>query len=70
MRLFNPTGEWITESTGVGPDVEVDMDPGSARDGHDPQLERRTSIALEQLGKKPPPNPDDQHPLKGDRVRP
>ena len=76
MRLFSPTGEWIAENTGVAPDAEVDLDPASVRGGHDPQLERAISIALEQLRKNPPPKPvqppypDYQHPSKGDRARP
>jgi tricorn protease len=76
MRLFSPTGEWIAENTGVAPDVEEDLDLASVRDGHDPQLERAVSIALEQLRKNPtpkpvqPPYPDYQHPAKGDAAHP
>jgi len=68
IRLFSPAGEWIAENTGVAPDVEVEMDPKAVAAGHDPQLERAVSIALEQLGKNPPPGPrqppypDYQHP--------
>jgi tricorn protease len=70
MRLFSPTGEWIAENIGVAPDVEVELDPASVRAGHDPQLERAVSIALEQLKKNPPPKlnrppyPDYQHSSK------
>lgn len=68
VRIFSPTGEWIAENTGVPPDVEVEMDPKSVAAGHDPQLERAVSIAMEQLQKNPPPEPhrppypDYQHP--------
>jgi tricorn protease len=68
VRLFSPTGEWIAENTGVPPDVEVELDPKSVAGGHDPQLERAVSIAMEQLKKNPPPEPhrppypDYQHP--------
>jgi len=71
VRIFSPTGQWIAENTGVPPDVEVELDPKSAADGHDPQLERAVSIALEQLQKNPPPEPhqppypDYQHPTGG-----
>ena len=69
VRIFSPTGEWIAENTGVAPDVEVELDPKTVAAGHDPQLERAVSIALEQLQKNPPPQPhqppypDYQHPL-------
>ena len=68
VRIFSPSGEWIAENTGVAPDVEVELDPKSVSSGHDPQLERAVSIALEGLKKNPPPEPhqppypDYQHP--------
>jgi tricorn protease len=70
VRLFSPTGEWIAENTGIAPDVEVELDPKAVAAGHDPQLERAVSIALEQLQKNPPPQPhqppypDFQHPTR------
>jgi tricorn protease len=57
VRIFSPSGEWIAENTGVAPDVEVELDPKSVASGHDPQLERAVSIAMEQLRKNPPPEP-------------
>jgi tricorn protease len=57
VRIFSPAGEWIAENTGVAPDVEVELDPAAVRDGHDPQLERAVSIALDQLKINPPPEP-------------
>jgi len=71
VRIFSPSGQWIAENTGVAPDVEVDLDPKATAAGHDPQLERAVSIAMEQLGKNPPPEPhrppypDYQHPAEG-----
>ncbi|HJT88116.1 MAG TPA: PDZ domain-containing protein [Bryobacteraceae bacterium] len=68
VRIFSPSGEWIAENTGIAPDVEVELDPKLVASGHDPQLERAVSIALEQLRKNPPPEPhrpaypDYQHP--------
>ena len=65
---FDPSGEWIAENTGVAPDVEVELDPKAVREGHDPQLERAVSLAMEELKKHPPaapnrpPYPDYQHP--------
>jgi tricorn protease len=55
--FFSPTGEWEVENHGVGPDVEVDLDPKSVHEGHDPQLERAVAIALQDLQKNPPPVP-------------
>jgi tricorn protease len=57
IRIFGPDGQWIAENTGVAPDVEVELDPEAAASGHDPQLERAVSIALEQLRKNPSPGP-------------
>jgi len=55
--FFSPNGEWDVENHGVPPDVEVEQDPKLVHDGHDPQLERAVSVALEQLAKNPPPTP-------------
>jgi tricorn protease len=67
IRLFSPDGEWIAENVGVPPDIEVELDPKTVASGHDPQLERAVSVALEQLKRNPvlspkqPPYPDYQH---------
>jgi tricorn protease len=67
IRISSPSGEWIAENTGVAPDIEVDLDPKAVREGHDPQLERAVSVAMEELKKHPPaapirpPYPDYQH---------
>lgn len=55
--FFSPSGQWEVENHGVAPDVEVDMDPKAVSEGHDPQLERAVSIALEELKRNPPPQP-------------
>ncbi len=52
--FFSPEGQWDVENHGVAPDVEVDMDPKSVGDGHDPQLERAVAMALQLLEKNPP----------------
>ena len=57
FAFFSPEGKWEIENHGVAPDVEVDMDPKAVAEGHDPQLERAVSIAMEQLKKNPPPQP-------------
>jgi tricorn protease len=54
--LFNPeTGEFDVENKGVAPDIEVDLDPAAWRQGHDPQLEKGVSIALQELKDHPTP---------------
>ncbi len=57
-----PTGEWIIEGEGVTPDIEVENDPASLRDGHDLQLERgvqEVMKAVEAKGMKLPAKPAD-----------
>ncbi len=55
--FFSPKGEWDVENHGVPPDVEVELTPMQVSQGHDPQLERAVSIAMEQLQKSPAPEP-------------
>ncbi len=55
--FFSPEGKWDVENHGVAPDVEVDLDPKSVHEGHDPQLERAVTIAMQELGKTPYPEP-------------
>jgi tricorn protease len=47
--LTNKNGEWIIEGYGVDPDIEVDNDPKSVLDGHDPQLERGIAEIMARL---------------------
>jgi len=54
--LYNPdTGEFDVENKGVSPDIEVDLDPALWRQGHDPQLEKGVSVALQELKDHPVP---------------
>jgi tricorn protease len=54
--LYNPdTGEFDVENKGVSPDIEVDLDPALWRQGHDPQLEKGVSVALQELKNHPVP---------------
>ncbi len=55
--FFNPNNQWDVENKGVTPDLEVDMDPKAVAEGHDPQLERAVSVALQQLKEHPVPEP-------------
>jgi tricorn protease len=53
VAFFSPKGEWDVENHGVDPDYVVDQDPKAVSEGHDPQLEKAVSLALEELGKTP-----------------
>ncbi|MBS1855010.1 MAG: PD40 domain-containing protein [Acidobacteria bacterium] len=55
--FFSPDGKWDVENHGVAPDIEIDQDPKSVAEGHDPQLERAVKEALVLLEKNPPPTP-------------
>ncbi len=55
--FFNPKGQWDVENHGTAPDIEIDMDPKSVHDGHDPQLERAVAVALEEMKTHPVPQP-------------
>ena len=55
--FFNPQGQWDVENHGVQPDYEVDMEPKPVSEGHDPQLEKAVSLALDELAKHPAPEP-------------
>lgn len=52
--FYGLKGQWEVENHGIAPDVEVEFDPKSAREGHDPQLERAVAIAMEQMKNHPP----------------
>jgi tricorn protease len=49
----SPTGEWIMEGRGVEPDIEVENDPRSIIEGHDPQLERGIAEVLQRMEANP-----------------
>jgi tricorn protease len=49
---------FIVENVGVPPDIEVEQWPAEVIKGHDPQLEKAIEIALEELKKNPPVEPE------------
>jgi len=51
--FYNVKGEWDVENIGVSPDVPVEQDPKLVNEGHDPQLEKAVSEALELLKAHP-----------------
>ena len=54
---FSLAGEWDVENRGVEPDFAIDQDPKAVAEGHDPQLEKAVSLALDDLTKHPVPVP-------------
>jgi tricorn protease len=56
-HYYNPEGRYDIENQGVAPDIEVDMDPLSVRQGHDPQLEKAIEVVMAELEKNPVPRP-------------
>ncbi|MGH9781635.1 MAG: PDZ domain-containing protein, partial [Candidatus Acidiferrales bacterium] len=57
VAFFNPNGTWDVENHGVPPDVPVILDPKAWREGHDVQLEKAITVAMEELKKNPLPKP-------------
>lgn len=55
VAFFSPKGQWDVENHGVDPDYVVEQDPKLVSEGHDPQLEKAVSLALDELKKNPPP---------------
>ena len=47
VAFRNAEGDLDIENKGVGPDVDVDLDPKTWRTGHDSQLEKAVEITLE-----------------------
>ncbi len=58
VAFFSPKGEWDVENHGVEPDYTVELDPKAVSEGHDPQLEKAVSLAMEELAKHPPEQPE------------
>jgi len=53
FAIYDLKGDWIIESEGVPPDIEVVDDPSEFAKGRDPQLERAITEVLKKL--RPPP---------------
>jgi tricorn protease-like protein len=59
---YHPAADYAVGWTPDGKSVifrsnRVDMDPKSVSEGHDPQLEKAVSLALDELAKHPVPEP-------------
>jgi tricorn protease len=55
--IYDTKGEWIIESYGVDPDIEVVDDPGEMARGGDPQLERAVFEVQKAIRQNPVPDP-------------
>jgi len=55
IALYGINGEWEVENHGIAPDIEVDLDPGAWREGHDAQLEKAIEVVMQQLKEHPVP---------------
>jgi len=55
--IYDTKGEWIIESYGVDPDIEVVDDPGEMARGGDPQLERAVFEVQKAIRQNPVPQP-------------
>ena len=55
FALYGLEGTWEVENVGISPDVDVELDPGAWRQGHDAQLEKAVEVALSELEKHPRP---------------
>jgi tricorn protease len=53
--IYGLHGDWEVENHGVAPDVEVDLDPATFRQGHDAQLEKAIEVVMQQLKEHPLP---------------
>lgn len=64
VAFFTPSGAWEVENHGVAPDVPIVLDPKGWREGHDVQLEKAVSVAMDALQRstrarpRVPPFPD------------
>jgi tricorn protease len=53
--LYGLEGQWEVENIGIAPDVDVDLDPAAARQGHDSQLEKAVEVVMQLLKEHPLP---------------
>jgi tricorn protease len=57
LGFYTPNDGWGVENHGVAPDIAVENDPKSVREGGDPQLETAAREVLKRLQSNPPPTP-------------
>ncbi len=59
-RIYDDSGNWVVENTGVTPDIIVDNDPAEVARGIDAQLETAIRILREKIATDPPKWPNHQ----------
>ncbi|HEY5062297.1 MAG TPA: PDZ domain-containing protein [Gemmatimonadaceae bacterium] len=64
FAIFSKEGQWIIESHGVDPDIDVVDDPAQLAKGVDPQLERAIQEALTRVEKNPKRAPAPAYPKR------
>ncbi|MCK4546461.1 MAG: PDZ domain-containing protein, partial [Candidatus Eisenbacteria sp.] len=52
-RIYDPSGKWIVENTGVEPDIEVNLDHQEMARGYDAQLMKGIEVLKEKIRKDP-----------------
>jgi len=57
VAFRNLQGELDVENKGVAPDIDIDLDPQSWRQGRDTQLERAVQVTMDELRKRPTKKP-------------
>lgn len=57
FRYFDPSGKWTIENEGVGPDINVPLDPIAVNNGKDNQLQRAITEIMSDLASNPSPVP-------------
>jgi tricorn protease len=55
IALFGLDGQFEVENHGIAPDIEVELDPATWRQGHDAQLEKAVEVVMQQLKEHPVP---------------
>jgi tricorn protease len=53
--IYGLNGEWEVENHGIPPDVDVELDPATWRQGHDAQLEKAIEVVMQELKEHPQP---------------
>src|SRR5262249_54965607 len=69
VSIYGLHSQYEVENQGIPPDIEVENDPASVAQGHDPQLEKAIEVTLQALKEHPvviPPPPPfpNYHPKK------
>jgi tricorn protease len=53
--IYGLKGDWEVENHGIPPDIDVELDPATWRQGHDAQLEKAIEVVMQELKEHPQP---------------